>query len=237
MTNSVPLFSIWWLALPVAFAVILTVLFIVVHNKVGGLYSIIFKTIASIGFVSIGVTAMYLNQLSDSYVLLFILGAVLGLGGDVVLGLLEIDEGRNNKDFVITIGSLLFFIGHALYYCVMLFMFGFSFYPLIFGVVATVGIMLNTKLMKLKMGSLIYILSIYTFALTTVVAQAFYMMIVSSWSLVSIAMFVGFVLFLISDMILSFQYFKEGSSPRLNIPNYITYYCAQIILMISLALI
>lgn len=232
-----PNISNWWLAMPVAIALCLTIAFIIIHNKFGGLYSVVFKLLASLGFVSIGITALFINEASATIQLLFFLGAVFGLGGDVVLGLLEINEGKVNREFTITAGSVLFFIGHALYYIVMVKLMGFSIYPLIFGLVATVGIMLNTKLMKLKMGSLIYVLSVYAFALTTVMAQAFYMMIVSSWSIVSIIMFAGFILFLVSDMILSFQYFKEGSSPKLNIPNYITYYLAQILLMMSLLFI
>lgn len=218
-------------------AIILMVNFIVFQTLGDGILSLILKLFASIAFIVLGIvgyaTAESMTYGTSIVGLLMIAGAGFGLVGDGILALKEIDTSR---DFLVILsGTISFAIGHIFYYVALILFAGFSFLPIAIGAALDCIIVVVSLLgLKLNFGKLLAPSIIYAFILATTMVQAVYAAIVIGGSVASILLCVGFVLFLLSDLVLSLIYFAGKKDKKLYITNYTLYYLAQILIMLAI---
>ena len=197
-------------------------LFIVGRVKWGGLIGLVTKTIASFGFVSsaiIGIVVSDATELAKWAIGLIAIGLLCGMVGDIILDLKVIYP--NNDNYYLNTGMGSFFLGHVFYivafsllveanienYVSLVSVHGCSVPLLItFGVsaVLTLGITLSSKMMGLNFGKFKWQTISYTFVLNCSMVYTLVLSIMGGGLWLA---FVGLVLFLLSDVVLSFQYF------------------------------
>lgn len=229
---------------------LLAIGFVLVRVFKGGIAGLLMKILASFGFVTSGVMGLVISDISGSYkwaMGLIVIGLLLGMIGDIVLDLKVIYEG--NDKYYLNAGMLSFFLGHICYIA------AFSIWVnpiqrftsamniitalLIAGgiaIVLTIAIMLSgKKIMGLDFGKFTYQTIAYTFILTFAMS---YLLVLNLFVGRLWLAFVGLVLFLLSDVVLSLQYFGgKLKNKALIAVNHVLYYAAQIIILGALFLL
>lgn len=211
------------------------VLFLINRTKQANEKSLILKSFASLMFVAIGVLSLLkLNNVSTKA--LVCLGMVCGLVGDIILDLKVMYPEKSKTYF--NYGTLMFGVGHTLYFMGII-MFKQDQIITGFWWVALSSVLLALLLSALivkyspKMGldmagyktqCIIYSTLLIFMALISVVLAICGIKL--CWLLA-----VGFVLFFVSDLILSMQYFggKEQNKAMI-IANHVLYYVAQLLI-------
>lgn len=222
--------------------------FIYLRVKKGGLAGLISKTVASFAFIFFALlllaTKMGIN-LNSSYANVFlILGLICGLIGDVLLDLKVVYPFH--KDTYLYSGMTSFLIGH-LFYITSLFLFAQNqinlfaekLLPLLFILLGACALTIiiyfvSTKVIKLKYEKFSKLVNIYSFVLIfTTILSIYISCIVNILPMYILS--IGFVLFLLSDLVLSMQYFGDKlHDKKLIIINHSLYYLAQIIIAMFL---
>jgi hypothetical protein len=223
-----------------AITIALSIVFIAVRTLKGGLAAFLTKTLASFSLVASTFVVMGLVDSQYKLVMALIgIGLLCGMIGDMVLDLKVIYD---NDKVYLNSGMLSFGLGHISYFI------GLTFYavklninlllPILISVggaiLLTAGTILSSKTMKLDFGKYLWQTISYSFALTFMAIYSLMLAINGGvWLL-----FVGFVLFFLSDIVLSFQYFggKIKSKPLIVI-NHALYYSAQIVIFASMFLL
>ncbi len=197
--------------------------------------SLILKSFASLMFVAIGVLSLLkLNNVSTKA--LICLGMVCGLVGDIILDLKVMYPEKSKTYF--NYGTLMFGVGHILYFMGII-MFKQDQIITGFWWVALSSVLLALLLSALivkfspKMGldmtgyktqCIIYSTLLIFMALISVVLAICGIKL--CWLLA-----VGFVLFFVSDLILSMQYFgNKEQNKAMIIANHVLYYVAQLLI-------
>lgn len=218
----------------------LSLLFIVVRTLKGGLIAFLLKTLASFSLVASTFVLTALTESDYQLVIALIgIGLLCGMIGDMVLDLKVIYD---NDKVYLNSGMLSFGLGHIAYFIALTLHaqdLGIDLLiPLLVSVggaiLLTAGTILSSKTMKLNFGKFLWQTIGYSFALTFMAVYSLMLAINGGiWLL-----FVGFVLFFLSDIVLSFQYFggKIASKPLIAI-NHALYYGAQIVIFASMFLI
>jgi len=208
--------------------------FIVIRTIKGGLAGLILKVLASFAFVSSAVIGLVItDSMHKLSIGLIIVGLLLGMIGDILLDLKVIYD---NDKFYLNFGMLSFGLGHICYFsAVTLYALNFInaillpiFIAVAGGCILTIAIMFGSKIMKLEFGNFLWQTVGYTFLLTLMVVYALVVCIMGgNWIL-----FVGMLVFFLSDVVLSKQYFGGliASKPLIAI-NHALYYAAQILLV------
>ena len=223
--------------------VILTSTFIYNRVKYGMLNGLFTKTLASFGFVVLAVIlsftkmqASYYANLSISFI---IIGLVCGLIGDVLLDLKVMYPFHEDK--YLKAGMVSFGIGHIFYIASMLNLTNIEidlihiWLPLVLifagAIVASLLVwFVSVKFLKLNFGKNTLITNCYSFVLLLTTALSVYFSFIGlSFNMYILA--IGFAMFLISDLILSTQYFGgKQDNKKLIVLNHLFYYLAQIII-------
>lgn len=216
---------------------VLAIIFIAIRAKFGGLGAFLLKTLASFGLVaSAFVSIAYSNIDSNIRIVLSLLGIglLLGMIGDMVLDLKVV---YNNDRVYLNSGMLSFGLGHLAYFS------AFSLYainlncdllmPILVSagsaIVLTIAIVLSSKKMHLDFGNFLWQTVAYTFILTFMSAYALVLAILGGAPWLA---FIGMILFFLSDIVLSLQYFGGKLQNKwLIVINHTLYYAAQIILL------
>lgn len=196
----------------------------------------ILKTLTSIVFV---ILAVYSSLANYSYEVLYyavfiIIGLVFGLVGDITLDL-KLTYPKDNDIFTFT-GMSSFAIGHIFYLAIIIMYFGFSIWALLLSIALTlITVFATIFLMKYKYEKYLIISTIYCFLLTFMMFSSLFGAIEDNFSMTTRLLFTGGVFFLISDGILSMQYFGGKDNSRLLvILNHVTYYLAQFLIAASI---
>ena len=229
--------AIFYVLLILSFA--LSCLFVAIQNEKQPLLSLFLKGIASISVICLGLYASFkTNLLVSTSGIMFIIGLIFCLFGDVLLALLEFKQ--NNKYNIINSGSISFALAHLFFIIAMILQISgnglYIAFCLLFSILMVGVIYLIQKPMKLDYNKSTPVILCYTFMLSTSLSISFASMIIKGFSIFSIIMFVGFVLFFVSDLILSLIYFKENSKRSLYYYNLGTYYLAIISIALSFVL-
>ena len=233
--------------------VALATLFIIVRVKWGGLKGLITKTVASFGFVTSAILGLVMSdatEFSKWAVGLIAVGLLCGMVGDIILDLKVVYP--NNDNYYLNTGMGSFFLGHIFYiiafsllidgnisdYNSTVQMFGCT-VPLLITIgvsaVLTLAITLSSKMMGLKFGKFLWQTVGYTFILSCSMVYTLVLSIMGGGLWLA---FVGMVLFFLSDVVLSFQYFGgKLEDKKLIAVNHALYYAAQIVLVAVLFLI
>ena len=224
---------------------VLAIVFIAIRAKFGGLLGVMLKTLASFAFVATAIITMgtyYVDSSTRITLSIFTLGFLLGMIGDILLDLKVVYPG--NDKYYLNAGMLSFGLGHLAYFS------AFSMYavnkfstdllmPILVsvgaGILLTVAIILVSKKMKLEFGDYLIQTIVYSFLLTFMTVYTLILSILGGAMWLG---FVGMLLFFLSDIVLSMQYFGgKLESKLLIIVNHGLYYSAQIVLVAVLMLL
>ena len=200
---------------------------------------VLIKTVVSLLFIAtaIAATAQNSGHILNHFI---IAGLIVGLLGDIFLDLKYVYP-KDDKLYTYA-GFIVFGIGHILFVVGLLLQFytnGNMHYFLIPIGGAILFVIINLLLEKpLKQSFKPYklIVSIYAFLLAMNPLTSLMLNIYVGWNSTALIMlFIGGVLFAISDLVLSGTYFGEGHEKPIDfILNYITYYGAQFVIAFSL---
>jgi len=224
----------------VAISVIMSAVFIYFSNGQTNLRSMVLKAISSFLFTAIAVYACFLNFFILG-TMLFLLGFVLSCFGDVILGLPDFPELKEKKNKAIVSGGMFFAAAHIAYYIAMIILFGWVWWTLLIAVLLALFFFLFTKLaLKIDFGKMSSGIAFYSLFVSIVTSQGIYALFALNFSLYSILIAVGFLLFYVSDIVLMKIYFNNKESQNNRVLYYYNlglYYAAQIIIATSLILV
>lgn len=216
-----------------ALCVLTTALFIFTRVTKGGAMGILTKALASFGFVLYGVFSFTQITWFNAGSVFVVMGLISGLVGDIILDLKYVYKQENDiylnyGMFAFAVGHLFYFVGTVLYSYETINLLLPILISIASAVVLTTVIILVGKKMGLDFGQFLWQSIGYSFLLTFMTVFTIYL---SCISLNFIVIAVGMVLFLISDIILSMQYFGGKTEDKfLTIINHATYYSAQILI-------
>lgn len=222
----------------VVVCVALAVLFIVIRAKNGAcVRGVMAKTSASFAFVLTGAYALTQLGASIGDFILILLGLICGLIGDILLELKVVY--KDDANIYLPYGMLAFGLGHILYFTAINLILDTknieTTVPFMIAVgIACVGtiliIALSKKVMKLDFGEFFIHSTLYTFILIFVTAFA----VILAFSMPSLFIMAGGLFaILVSDMVLSLQYFGgKQDSKTLHILNHSIYYLGQILIAV-----
>lgn len=203
--------------------------------------SAIIKCSASLVFILTAVVSCSLGKGFSLVAILMLVGFVLSLIGDYWL---DLELTVKNKFF----GIVSFFFAHICYISAFI-QVGktklgqtviFTKTELIAIAVAFAVAGVGSFIVKMDMGKLFVPVALYSLVICTMVVKAMFMCSLilktgafGTGTLVTLAL--GGALFIISDVILAFMYFKEGMFKKgMRIANLVTYYGGQMLLALSL---
>lgn len=199
-----------------------------------------FKTLASLAFVAVGIFALLANDKAVGvYGLFVLLGGVLGVMGDLFLGVDSLFKDTKEAAFVHAWGVVCFLLGHISYAVAMLT--AFEFKPCLILVIfimpalyVAVGVT-KTKIFQNKLQGAF--MTIYFASLGLGVAAAINAMIVSAAGTASIMMLCASLLFVVSDCVLGFTAFSNKRVIPTSVKAWVvpvTYYAAQLLYMLTM---
>lgn len=200
--------------------------------------TIMLKIIASLLFVSLAVYLFFYKEFPNVGIYI-IIGAALGLLGDVALGLKRVIK---SKDKLLTLLGFVFFaLGHIVY-VVGLFVnyyvdghFLVILIPILCALLFGASVFLFEKMLKLSLGKFRFIAMTYLIVLGLLSASGLSLCILYEFkNTFLIVFFVGGVLFAISDGILSRTYFGKNPQTIELILSSVFYYLAQFIICFAL---
>lgn len=205
--------------------------------------AMLLKTMTSIMFLTAAVTVSYslpVYIMNRGFTGFVIGGLFFGLLGDIWLDLKYVYP--EDSTVYTYAGFLVFGVGHILYIIGMIYHY-VDFYEL-FPVIVTliIGLLIGIingllgRFMKLEYGEFKPVVMLYgaiLFMMTLLSGYLSWKTEMQNWTLN--LMFIGGVLFLVSDLILSGTYFGEGKDRPIDIVmNHIFYYAAQFMIAASL---
>lgn len=198
--------------------------------------SLLLKTVASFCFILLGFAGRMLGT-SHPLCLFIIAGLVCGLIGDIFLDLKFVYPRDDTLHTFTGFGG--FILGHIFYMSFMFLAYGIRpnalWISAAAGAVVGLAIYLTPKLMKLDYGRFRLISSLYAALLVFVTVYALMLEVSAGHTPAKLLFFIGLVLFLISDLILSQIYFGRDKNTTLNKAlNHATYYAGQILIAVSI---
>jgi hypothetical protein len=219
----------------------MSIVFIISKVTNYSLKTIIFKTIASLFFVALGIVCMCLNKEGPFLFKLFtVLGLFFGMLGDLLLGFKYITT--KTKNFWILAGMFAFAIGHICYVLGLFFGFYikgevlFAILPFVTAIVISGIYMIVSRKVGISFGKMLAFGLFYLLCLTSMVSTSIYMTILHKFSIVTLVMFmIGAINFIASDFMLTGAYFKPGkrSKPYMAIYS-VFYYIAQFVIAFAI---
>ena len=216
----------------IVLGVLMSIVFIVSKVTNYSFKTIIFKSIASLFFVALGIVCMCLNQ--SGHILFKI------LLGDVFLGFKYITN--KTKKMWILLGGFAFGLGHIFYAVGLLVGFYvpgnpiFIILPFVLPLVF-IGIYYPiSRKVGIDFGKLLPFGLAYIYCLTTVLSSSLSMVILHQFNVTTLVMFfVGAISFACSDFMLTGAYFKPGKRPGWYNATYsVFYYIAQFVIAFSI---
>ena len=204
------------------------------------LKTIIFKTIASLFFVALGIYCAFLTEGHVLFKVFLNLGLFFGMLGDLLLGFKYITT--KSKKIWILAGMFAFALGHLFYISALFVEFYipgnplFIVLPFVTALVLCCIYMFISKKVKISFGKLLPFGLFYLACLTSMLSTSLYMAILNKFSILTgVMFFAGAVFFATSDSMLTGAYFKEGKRPKWYMATYsVAYYLAQFLIAFSL---
>lgn len=253
-----------------ALGVIVMILFLVSRDKFSSPLAIILKTLTSLFFIATGVSALVENALDMNGLplgslvagCLVVMGLVFGMVGDITLdfkiyfkGLIgQYEKAERDSDAMMYFGMFSFALGHIMYITSVAIrlpqehMLSLLWTALISAGIVAVVFIVTILAMKMRYGKFLIPCICYAFLLCWFILFSGWTRPLMGATTGGMILFIGSILFVISDLILSMTYFskeedykKEGllnPESRLFISlNHATYYAAQFLIAVSLLFI
>ncbi len=204
-------------------------------STTGGVIAMFVKTLASVGFIAVGVTAICLGVENIKAAMFVICGLVFGLIGDMVLDLKVVYLKQPEEGVYLTGGMVSFGLGHVMYLVAVCLLLGKTVsLPLVgicvavAAVVACAMVFGGEKFMGFKFGKFVIHSVVYAFCLIFMTALSAGLCITMK-STRMLTFTIGMILFLLSDVVLTSMYFGGRAKDKtLCIINHALYYAAQI---------
>lgn len=199
------------------------------------------KAVTSMCFILTGQFAFVSNENCPRIVgALVAVAATWGLLGDIALDLKYVF--KKYEESYLTAGFSSFLVGHIFYCLAMYFIYGFSAKAFIIAgivcVVITIFILFSERLLKLKFGKFKPITIIYMIVLNFTVGLSVGYVNSTNYAVSAVIMAIGFILFIMSDAVLSGIYFSIDEKKRSKrsdiVLNHALYYAAQFTIGVSL---
>ena len=214
-------------------------LFIIEKVRKTSVKSTMIKATTSFLFIALAAYSVYKNG-NPPFGFFVIAGLAMGLLGDIWLGLKYVYK-EHSRIYTFA-GFSCFAVGHIFYIYGMMAKLPYphDWYayviPVAFALLCGVAVIVLEKPLKYKYGEYKIISFVYGLLLFGMLATAAYLAISNKMQVASYNMlFIGGVLFAISDLILCGTYFGEGKDRPIDlISNSITYYVAQYLIAFSL---
>ena len=201
----------------------------------GAIIAMCVKILASLGFIAIGIAALFNGVVNSRAAAFFLFGLIFGLIGDIVLDLKVAYLKQPEEGLYLTCGMASFAIGHVMYLVGIVMLLGDNITLPLIGICVAIAALLSfgmvyggEKLMKFRFGKFTVHTLVYGFLLIFMGALSIGVCI-SMHSSDTVLFAVGMVLFFLSDAVLSMMYF--GGRPKdsaLAVINHTLYYAAQI---------
>lgn len=195
--------------------------------------TVLIKSIISVLFVAVAVSAGNMTVLSG----FVILGLVFGLLGDIWLDLKYVFPSQD--ELFTYAGFAVFGVGHILYITGLLLNYGtgrFLAVSFALAAIAAALVAVMEKPMKLVYGKMKPVVLCYGFLLFSTVFVSGGLMLLHGGAALKM-FFAGSVLFALSDLVLSGTYFGTGKERPVDIAaNYLLYYSGQFLIAFSLTL-
>ena len=207
--------------------------------KAYSIKAVCIKAFTSLLFIGVGIYGLFNSHLRFLGIFILI-GLIFGLAGDILLDLKYV---YREKDYPFTLaGFIAFGIGHVFYITGMLLEFFhdqnalYIIIPFAVGLLIALGTILTEKILKTNYGRLKLPAFLYAIALFSMVSISFSMWMMSGFHNNGLLMvFIGGILFAVSDLILNMTYFAENHEKPFDIiSNSITYYAAQFIIALAI---
>lgn len=219
--------------LTLGLGIVITTIFLFKRSHGATVSNMLWKTASSLAFILTGVIGVMLNPGAVKYGALLLMGLALGMVGDIVLDLKYVYP--QDSDTYLYSGFTSFLVGHIFFNTAMIWHNKLSvkwvLISIAISVVAGVLNLLSSKTMKLNFGKFKSIVLVYSIVLflTSVIAVVSALTVEASKAMIMMA--VGGVLFLLSDLVLSFTYFGKGWDKPFHIfLNHLLYYAAQFLI-------
>jgi uncharacterized membrane protein YhhN len=223
------------IAFVLTISVLILGLFLTYYYKLQKKQVLFLKTLTSVCFIGIGITSYFYNKDSIGFFTLIFSGLICGLLGDISLGLKEIYHLEARSWFII--GICFFLTGHIFYIIAISQSLNSHYYLYIIMILIVMicGFAFSIKL-HFDFGSLKGFIYVYLFASSVIlvvsVLNAYYDPI-----RYKIAFAIGATLFIASDYVLSFLYFKKlkpDLKKVLKRINLSLYYIGQFLIALSI---
>lgn len=219
---------------------ILLIISIVIYCKIffekDNLKTYFIKIFASSIFMIIGLYSFFSLPTFEYNKLFIIIGLFMCMMGDIIIGLRRIYTNR--KDLFMLIGMGLFLCAHAMYCISFTIEFkGNLVYPFIAVVGLFAGLILLLRYTKIDFGKLQIPCYVYSLSGSVLFVISLFGVILEQ-SIANVNLFVGIVLFIISDIFLCYTYFKkELHHVRLiKSISVVTYFIGQAMIALSIYL-
>ena len=230
----------FWTVIP---AVILLVIYLMLKIKSYDWKEVVVKGVVSCLFITCAIITLLANK---TYLpgWIIVAGLVFGLSGDILLDLKYVCKEKH-KLFT-NLGFLVFGLGHLCFIAAMISVVPngtdahalYFILPVLGACLIGFAILALEKPMKLVFGDMKLACFLYSICLFSTPLYALSFSILNNFTnQFFVMMFIGGVLFAISDLVLSRTYFGEGHETPIDfVLNYIFYYSAQFVIALSLFL-
>lgn len=217
-------------------ALISAAAFVIVSKGQKGLLSLSLKAVASFCFTFLAVGICFLKGLSLAG-MLFVMGLVASIIGDVVLGLPDMPEMKQKAMLLTLIGGLAFTITHICYTAAIIILCGFKWWIILIAVALGLAFYFGNSLFgKLNYGDLKAGMPFYSIFVSFDFAVSI-MALISGVNIVgAILLVIGLFLFWLSDIVLMHIYFGEKPEKHVFLYyfNLSFYYLGQILVAASM---
>lgn len=197
-------------------------------------YAFIFKTITSILFISAGLIS-YIKSPGDYYYFaLLIIGLFFSLFGDMFLALkVNHDDGSLNKYFLY--GLVSFSLTHVLYVLAFSHLGSFNILDLIVALIlAFIAISILKSNKNIDFKDMFLPASMYAFIICLMTFESIKLLLLFNLNMATCLLLIGALLFILSDIVLSFILFNSNPKKFLSAINLITYYIGQVLIASTL---
>lgn len=194
----------------------------------------IFKTITSILFVTIAISGYLEKSNNFIYFIFILLGLLFSLFGDIFLIFKNEDKNHISKYFIY--GLLSFSLAHVFFSIGFIYLSNFSFDTIIFTfLLAFVVLFILKSIKKLDFKDSFYYVAFYSVVISFMFIQSLNLYFSNNfYNPYVIWITIGALLFVLSDLILSFDYFYKDCSKFIAVLNLLIYYIAQLLIALSI---